>query len=1486
MRIALWQRTRGAQHTVYRMNQQTSNEIDASHIADCLYYFVPHDNIESKSQDSQLHHRELIPYCIPVDDELATYIPKFTQGRPITFDDLRRKNVTSELLYSWSTSVDLVEDYEIYLKNGTIIKDSSATTFYNCSPSWFGQRCQYTFNEYLSFVQPTFTYVVTQVFDIKLKSYTINTDNTPHKHTIYSCYTHIKCRNNIPSICIDWREICDGKVDCLDDGQDEMFCAELEMNECSEDEYRCHNGAQCIPKEMFNDDRFNPECLDGSDEPKFSLNNRCVGDPSFRCEERSCINSLYFSCGDGECDSTPFLFIREFIDESNSCRNGRHRFVYDIILSQNKNRHVNRDCWKAMFELFSYHGEYVDIHSSHPCSIDQLTEKCLRIIQSSCQSTPQFVFPRSSAAFLREIDLVYDIHLISSDRNSDLRPNYICFANQRCSEYFHQTTQIANKTGCLRLPYSFGTDSDIDLMTDEWYYNLIDLVRMCIPVDKTALNMTHCRADNLIHCQFSQHCISKHRLMDTFNDCYLNADEEELLEQTSCSLNDNYRYKCSIKNYNGVETVCLSSILNEYDREEICLDDKDVSDRIREDSIQTPPFSFLCDGFVDMDKIDNETDETHCEDWSCDNVYTRCDGIWHCLNGLDEANCNDLLCPSYTFPCLLPSNNTLICLPLSRMNDNITDCRGATDERLFCRHHYPNRKTHRYRCWNDSTCVDTNRLCEKDPKFWQYPSEYNDCTVHGDDEIFCPSHYANVGICDPEFNGDLTIKDKILCALAEKYSRGEDRIVRDELHLSLNSADYYPDTLSRKTETVNDTNNNFLLESRSLDISSWSNIDSKTAWYCYRGIYVMVTSRQYLKCLCPPSYYGPRCENQNQRVSMTLIFRKESLSNIWRTIVFNFFIMLIDEEHTIISYEQILYSSTRDCNSKFDINLLYVDQPKSQSKNYSIHIDAFIKNNLTYYASWYLHILFPFLPVNRIASVLTIPIRAQEPQNDCNENICKSHGRCIRYVSSSNFFCQCDLGWKGQFCQIKRHNEDKCHCSPNSLCIESGLCLCPLNQFGNRCYLTRSACNIDTCSNRGLCVPHDERISESNFTCICNDGYWGKQCEYVSTQVDIYFDNIPIPQAMHIHLIKAYKNNEAVHERTTTFTKIPIGQDFSSLKILSLFNILLVEFHKLYYLAILQEALISRKYISTQVNPSRQCLSIYSLLNSTQSALPILHRVKYYHRICRTYRNLACFHDDIYMCLCNYERQANCFLFDHNMTYDCQSATYCKNNAQCYQDHPKCPTKFLCVCSECFYGSRCQFSTEGASFSLDLILTYQIRPNTSLTNQNSIVTVGVFMAIIILSLGFINSLFSTITFRFKQSQQVGCGIYLITASLVSFIPIVMLALKLCFIFLVRTYSTTDPIYFSIGCILIDFILQITLNMENWLTACVAIERAINACKAANFNKMKSRFIAKRLVPFLILITILTELHDPFHRRLIDDEDLFDRRTLCIVIYTS
>ncbi|CAF4227901.1 unnamed protein product, partial [Adineta steineri] len=51
-----------------------------------------------------------------------------------------------------------------------------------------------------------------------------------------TCYEGLQCHS---TICLDWREICDGIINC-ENGEDEPDeCLLLETNECEDNEYRC-----------------------------------------------------------------------------------------------------------------------------------------------------------------------------------------------------------------------------------------------------------------------------------------------------------------------------------------------------------------------------------------------------------------------------------------------------------------------------------------------------------------------------------------------------------------------------------------------------------------------------------------------------------------------------------------------------------------------------------------------------------------------------------------------------------------------------------------------------------------------------------------------------------------------------------------------------------------------------------------------------------------------------------------------------------------------------------------------------------------------------------------------------------------------------------------------------------------------------------------------------------------------------------------------
>ena len=133
-------------------------------------------------------------------------------------------------------------------------------------------------------------------------------------------------------------------------------------------------------------------------------------------------------------------------------------------------------------------------------------------------------------------------------------------------------------------------------------------------------------------------------------------------------------------------------------------------------------------------------------------------------------------------------------------------------------------------------------------------------------------------------------------------------------------------------------------------------ISSEIAWICNRGIPVEIDEE--IGCFCPPSYYGSRCEYQNQRVSLTVQFRQE-MEFRWNAVFTILLTLIDDDEHRIESFDQIIYLSTRDCSAKFNIYLLYSKRPKTkaeESTNYSVRIDAYNNRDLSHHATWYLDI--------------------------------------------------------------------------------------------------------------------------------------------------------------------------------------------------------------------------------------------------------------------------------------------------------------------------------------------------------------------------------------------------------------------------------------------------------------------------------------------------------------------------------------------------
>ena len=540
---------------------------------------------------------------------------------------------------------------------------------------------------------------------------------------------------------------------------------------------------------------------------------------------------------------------------------------------------------------------------------------------------------------LGHIHFLYENITLKSNSSLLIIPDYICYNKQLCDciipSYFYKNFS------CL---YSNEFDLIESITGNVWIDMILSIdsyFRCCLTFDEYLNNkIQYENSSSLYQCQNSSKFISKHRIMDENIDCRMKDDEDY---QISCLIKDKYRIKCFDK--------CLSSLHTEND---CSINEKNFDKNIL--------FKHLCDGLgeISFQDSNNEiyTDESQCNYWPCNNIYTRCDGFWTCLDGKDEENCYKTICPLETYPCISPLNYSFICLSSEKINDGRNDCLGSMDEMEFCRRVYPSEKDpKRFRCQNSDLCLSSFELC----------NHIQSCP-HGDDELFCQQNS--------------TFSKDILWNLIEIE---KNKIV----HFSIYTSSNYPQL---ETNIQWKSHEEHPIQKLSNSQKSFYSLPS----HCNRGLTVRLRWKSKYVCMCPPSYYGNLCQYQNERVSLTL-----GLVRAERRDVYIIIILLIDNDNNqyqqINSYDQFQYVPSQTCGIKLNRYLLYSTRPKNISKNYSINIHIYEKHTMIYRGSWYLSIPFLFLPVNRLSALLFIPSEQNSILLNC-PIICQN-GQCIKYIN-------------------------------------------------------------------------------------------------------------------------------------------------------------------------------------------------------------------------------------------------------------------------------------------------------------------------------------------------------------------------------------------------------------------------------------------------------------------------------------------------------
>ncbi|CAF1551951.1 unnamed protein product, partial [Adineta steineri] len=1147
---------------------------------DCLYAYS--GDLSADTTLVSTVDYSLIPYCRRLDEtdeeENFTIISYENILNNMTFTELYRQGITSTQLLAWSVPIDIIERYE---KNG----QNSNEIFYNCSLPWFGSTCQYRFE---SAILPSFNEVL---------QFHYSTNGIPSTY-IYSntCYPFLPdCYRGPSPMCLDWHEICDGYFDCLN-GEDEQLCDILEVNECFENEFRCHFGGQCISSAFLRDGKASTDCLDGSDEiypikySRYVTDSLCTRVSTFHCEELNDRRSLVLFPCNGWINSS--IWTESTTKNIHICTNNRYYYMFFNVFTSLD--HISNVLCKQAFycslrfsTIFEF--KYNDT-SKNGCEF--LANHC----QSEWLVLPKYHFIYGLFQFVYLTNRSFDEFKVN------IAPDFICFNASHCPGLVYCSIDIGMHNGltCCKM------NNLINRILGSWIHLdeiLIDLSQRCLTIGTDQV----CSHSSLFHCPRSLKCISKHRLVDGYRDCYYK--EDELFP--ACQSNDSKRFICASN-----PEKCLSIVATDNGIKDCEQGDDEQLERRLDIRSNFVPFAIFCDGEKDLFSMDafNNTDETNCDWWPCKNPYSRCDNAWHCLNGADELNCPNARCSLNEHICLNSESDNGKCIPFLHLMEEFTYFKTHSKRQVLFTN-ITNDKLGDCFLWNQTKCITAEYF--SDPPL--IPS-----IVH-DDNCFIQTKLP------PAFNipTNLPLYSHGMCTLVNKdYFKRKPKQFLQTFGLS-----YFPSI----------SINSSVPQLSQVDVNISTSMQKvKRDWYCNRGIPLLSKNSHTKKCLCPPSYFGHRCHLQNQRISLTLQL-------IYRTITdnihsFQLVIMLIDDQETIYSYhEQITYVPKRDCLKKFNIYLLYPHRPKNLSSNYSIRIDIFNKITLTYWASWYLSIPFQFLPVNRIATQLFIPITTQQFESSCKLS-CGKHGRCMPYVNkNSSYFCQCDQGYSGRYCNIQH----SCSCSSDSFCLTSSICLCSMKKFGRNCHITRSVCQSlnNSCENNGLCIPVDDRINVNDFTCLCKENFYGKRCEN-QTEDEIYIElnekMIQQVSIIFIHYIKAFDHSE--HQHITEIKKIKYGENTIQIHVKPQFHILFIELLKNdYYLIIKQETIQKLNHIQMKLSSNQQCVSIHELMNSTLKSYNYLHRIKYYPHLCRQYKQLICFYDETYMCICDLDRFSNCF---------------------------------------------------------------------------------------------------------------------------------------------------------------------------------------------------------------------------------------------------
>ena len=860
-------------------------------------------------------------------------------------------------------------------------------------------------------------------------------------------------------------------------------------------------------------------------------------------------------------------------------------------------------------------------------------------------------------------------------------------------------------------------------------------------------------------------------------------------------------------------------------------------------------FDEICNGILEyLPDLYNNTDESDCliDEWSCMAERYRCDQLWHCPDGRDELGCNiktvsSLYCNNTAHFCLDINNGEQRCVLPKNVNDGKIDCIGSLDERDFCRQQYPHQLTHRYRCRNANQCISFYDICDCK----------QDCPENDDETLACTWSYNKRSPSD-------------LCGIMMACDIERSKRFDGRREPFCNIQDTRSNTFWRwhqiATPNVMISSKNSVQRQRRSDES----LDPAIIWTCNRGLYVRSNRDSTgFACFCPDYYYGDRCQYQRKRIK--LILRMQMISSFNnRHSTYKFLVLLVQINQTsknIVDHHQFIYMPRFQCLPKVYVPLLYpLKEPYRSYANHSIHIHMFDIETFEHRYTWIFSLKFEFLPLQIIVKRLLVPemgtyIEGKQlsvPYQGC-KNTCSNQSRCLGHDVNQG----------------------------------RDICLCSLGYIGRRCFIPFDPCVNRNCSGHGRCQAMNVfRDRRKVFECVCEAGWYGDQCQYTTARISITLnrDLTYLSRSMaFLHIINLFSSEPDLprfiyfqHSQketmNLTFMLTDTNRIFDGAFIQFYEHQFKYDYYYLYIRELFENQTIKHKIVNLKA--SHRCRSVNELFKKDILSQPPMLRVKSYQRPCRMHHfsPLLCFYDDHLMCICHKrDHRAHCFPFQTDLN-QCDSK-WCNGRGMCVQDHYQCPVSSQCLCEPCAYGSFCQFTTAGYTLSLDSIIGSHISIVTiNLLEQSRVIQIAFGLVLTIVVCGIILNLLSICTFVQSDTQEVGCGLYLLVSSIVGLFTVMILMSKM--ILLLIHHQN------NFSCAFVEYLLKWCPISCEWLNTGVAIERTIAVKRPAQYSRRSSRIYSKWIAPLIILFVASMSLPDLFYRRIIIDP--LDDRTWCVL----